>query len=67
MKVNEGYWREMKVNKGYWREMKVNEGYWREMKAAALKHGIRNPESGNENGITETGYGICERSSQRTI
>ena len=32
---------------------------------AALKHGIRNPESGNGNGImeteTETEYGICER------
>ena len=29
--------------------------------AAALKHGIRNPESGNGNGIMETEYGICER------
>ena len=54
MKVNKGYWREMKVNKGYWREMKVNEGYWREMKAAALKHGIRNPETKTESRKRDT-------------
>ena len=32
----------------------------------SLKHGIRNPESGNGNGITETEteYGICERRFQ---
>ena len=36
--------------------------------SAALKDGIRNPESGNGNGImeteTETEYGICERRFQ---
>ena len=52
--MNKGYWREMKVNKGYWREMKVNEGYWREMKAAALKHGIRNPETKTESRKRDT-------------
>ena len=35
-------------------------------RTAALKHGIRNPESGNGSGITETEteYGICERKIQ---
>ena len=31
---------------------------------AALKHGIRNPESGSGNGITETEYGMRERRFQ---
>ena len=47
----------------------------REFLGAALKHGIRNPETETEarkrkrkrNGITETEYGIREEGSKRSI
>ena len=45
----------------------IKEKTWSRLFGAALKHGIRNPESGNGNGITETETEYVKEGSKRSI